>query len=344
VTARHGTAIAVHPVMLVAHAIKRLTGQVANERDLTETEALELMAALLDGGVAELEIGVLLGAMAMKSLAASELTGFRHATQARVNRVASSPDARPIVIPSYSGARAQANLMPLVALMLARFGVPVLVHGPLEGQGGIASASVFRELGVLPCGTLGEAQIALEASHIAFLPTALLCPALAQLISLRARLGVPTFVHEVASLIDPFAGEALLLVPAGDELRRDVLAPVLAGLGGYALLFHGREGEAYADPLRRPAMTLFGGSEEVTLFDAHALPAPAGAARAAALPEQPDARSTAAWIEAALAGRQLVPLPIANLLACCLFGAGYAEDFNQAKAIVAVRSHTLSAA
>jgi hypothetical protein len=37
-----------------------------------------------------------------------------------------------------------------------------------------------------------------------------------------------------------------------------------------------------------------------------------------------------------------MPLPIANLLACCLFGTGYAEDFNQAKAIVAVRAHTLT--
>jgi anthranilate phosphoribosyltransferase len=305
------------------------------------------MAALLDGGVGELEMGAMLGAMAMKSLAASELIGFRHATQARVNHLAglaSSPDARPIVIPSYYGPRAQANLMPLVALMLARFGVPVLVHGPLEGQGGIASASVFRELGVLPCGALGDVQNALEASRIAFVPTALLCPMLAQLISLRARIGVPTFAHEVAPLIDPFASEALLLVPAWDEPRRDVLASVLLGLGGHALLFLGREGEAYPDPLRRPAMTLFDAGQRNTLFDARALPAPAGVSRAGALPEHADARSTAAWIDSVLAGKQLMPPPIANLLACGLFGAGYAEDLNQAKAIVAVRAHILSAA
>lgn len=330
--------------MPVAHAIRRIAGGSANESDLTEAEALELMAALLDGGVAELETGALLGSMAMKPLAASELIGFRHAAQARVNRLASPPDTRPIVIPSYYGAGAQANLMPLVALMLARFGVPVLVHGPLEGQGGIASASVFRELGVLPCGALGDAQNALEVSRIAFVPSALLFPMLAQLISLRARIGVHTFAHEVVSLVDPFAGEALLLVPARDEPRRDVLASVLLGLEGRALLFLGREGEAYPDPLRRPAMTLFDAGQQTTLFDAHALPAPAGASRAGALPGRADARSAAAWIDAVLAGKQLMPLPIANLLACGLFGAGYAEDFNQAKAIVAVRAHTLSAA
>lgn len=343
-TARHGTAIAPELVMLVPQAIKRLTGQIGHERDLVESEALELFSALLDGGVAELELGALLGTMAMKTLAPSELIGFRRAAQARVNRLPDSADARAIVIPSYCGARTQANLMPLVALALARFGVTVLVHGPLESQGGIASASIFRELGVLPCAALSDARDALDTSRIAFVPAALLCPVLAQLISLRARLGVPTFAREVAPLIDPFGGEALMLVPARDEARRDILASVLAALGLHALLFHGREGEAYPDPLQRPAMILFNAGEKVTLFDGHAGPPPAGATRAGALPEHRDAKRTAAWIESALAGRQPMPQPIANLLACCLFGAGYAEDFNQAKAIVAVRTRSLSTA
>jgi anthranilate phosphoribosyltransferase len=330
--------------MLVSHAIKTIASRRAGERELTESEALGLFAAVLDGGVAELELGALLGALATRPLAPSELVGFRRATQARLNRLARSVSPRPIVIPSYCGARTQANLMPLVALAMARFGVPVLVHGPLEGHGGIASASVFRELGILPSPTLGDAQGTLDESRIAFVPTALLCPALAQLLSLRARLGVPTCAHEVAALIDPFDGEALKLVPACSEAQGEALASVLSALGERALLFHGCEGEAYPDPLQRPAMVLFDAGERVTLFDGHALPAAAGAARACSLPEYPDAKSTASWIEQALTGRQPMPLPIANLLACCLFGAGYAEDFNQAKAIVAVRTHTLTAA
>jgi len=330
--------------MLVPHAIKRLARRHAGERDLTEPEALEVFSAVLDGGVAELELGALLGALATKPLAPAELTGFRRATQARLNRLAAGSGPRPIVIPSYRGARTQANLMPLVALALARFGVPVLVHGALEGQGGVASASVFRELGILPSATLSEAQNAIGTSRIAFVPTALICPALAQLLALRARLGVPICAHDVAPLIDPFDGEALKLVPAGDETQSETLASVLAALGEHALLFQGCEGEAYADPLQRPAMVLFDAGEPLTLFDGHSLPAGAGATRGVALPEHPDAKSTAAWIEHALAGRQPIPLPIANLLACCLFGAGYAEDFNQAKAIVAVRTHNLTAA
>jgi anthranilate phosphoribosyltransferase len=330
--------------MPAAHAIKRLACRNTGEHFLSEPDAFEIFSAALDGGVGEFELGALLGVLATRPLGSPELAGFRHAAQARLNRFIPPPGPRPVAVPSYGSGRTQANLMPLIALALARFGVPVLVHGPLDGQGGVASASVLRELGVFPCATLQEAHDALESSHIAFVPTALLCPALGGLVALHARLGVPTCAGEVAPLIDPFGGAALKLVPAGSEDRRQALASVLAGLGEHALLFQGCQGEAFPDPLQRPAMTLFDAGEGVTLFDGQAAPALAATARAGTLPEQADAKSTAVWTEQVLAGKHPMPLPIANLLACCLFGAGYAEDFNQAKAIVALRGHTLSTA
>ena len=35
---------------------------------------------------------------------------------------------------------------------------------------------------------------------------------------------------------------------------------------------------------------------------------------------------------------------LGSLLACCLKAAGYTDDFNQSKAIVAVRTHAMAAA
>jgi anthranilate phosphoribosyltransferase len=43
-----------------------------------------------------------------------------------------------------------------------------------------------------------------------------------------------------------------------------------------------------------------------------------------------------------LAGESALPPPVANQLACCLFASGYADDFNQAKAIVAVEGFGLA--
>ena len=48
--------------------------------------------------------------------------------------------------------------MPLLVLLLQRFNVPVLIHGPLEGMGRTGTATILRELGILPSVTLAQAH------------------------------------------------------------------------------------------------------------------------------------------------------------------------------------------
>lgn len=326
--------------MVIAHLIRQLTGPRAEERELSEGQAHNLLAALLDHGVPELEIGALLAMLAARPLAATEMAGLRRAAQERVNRLPLPPiagAARPVVIPSYGGALHHPNLMPLVALALAGFGIPTLVHGTLDSDTGVPSSQVFRALGVLPCASAGEAQRALEERHIAFIPTTLIAPALRQLIALRARLGAANCAQLVAGLLDPFDGKALKLVPASNVATRDSFAAVFAGHDEHALLFVGTEGEAYPTPRQRPAIEYVRSQVRERLFDAEPSPLPE---RASQLPDGVDAKGTARWIERALDGAVALPQPIVNLLACCLYAAGYTEDFSQSKAIVAVRIHT----
>lgn len=327
--------------MTIERAMRTLT-RADGGGELGPQDAAALFAGLLDGGVQEIELGALLGALAMRPLGAGELAGFARASAARSARLAMPAAAlarrlSPVCIPSYSGTLAQANLMPALALLLARFGMPVLVHGPLEAQGRMTGASVLRELGVPPSASLQDAQRRLEETAIAFLPTALLAPALAQLVALRARLGVPTCAQPVARLLEPFAGRALRLVPAGDPTERAALARVLEESAAPALLFVGAEGEAFAGA-QRPTIELLRAGERRLLFEAES----ATAGPPSAAPAGGDARATARWTERALAGKAPLPAPLANLLACCLYGAGYCEDFNQCKAVVALRVWVLS--
>ena len=104
-----------------------------------------------------------------------------------------------IILPSYGGARQRPNLLPLLALLLQRFGVPVLMHGMLTGSGRVASVYILRELGIMPCANMAQAQDGLDNEGIAFVPTALLAPGLAELLSLRARLGVRSSAHSIRS-------------------------------------------------------------------------------------------------------------------------------------------------
>jgi anthranilate phosphoribosyltransferase len=332
--------------MKIAQLLKRITANALE--DLSEAEACDLFSALLDGGVPELELGALLTALSRKDISAQELSGFYRAARGRLLRLSPPSSARmalrPLVIPSYSGTIDHPNLMPLIALLANHFGIPVVVHGPLEGHGRIASVSIFRELGVLPCANLRDAQAELAEGRIAYVPTVLIAPALMQLIALRTRLGFETCAHTVASLIDPFDGAGLKLLPTADEQQSVLMGDVLLGHGDCALLFRGAEGEAFTDPLQRPAIEYFSDGAHQTLFEAEPVPVYPSALRSSRLPEQADAKSTARWIAEALSGKEPLPPPITNLLACCLFGAGYTDDFNQAKAIVAVRTHSLASA
>ena len=332
--------------MKITQLLKRLTASAPEE--LSEGESCDLFAVLLDGGVPELELGALLAAFARKGITAEELSGFYRAARCRLLRLSPPSSARmalrPLVIPSYSGTIDHPNLMPLIALLANHFEIPVVVHGPLEGHGRIASVSIFRELGVLPCATIKDAQAELAEGRIAYVPTGLVAPALMQLIALRARLGFETCAHTVASLIDPFDGAGLKLLPTADEEQSALVGNVLVDHGDCARLFRGAEGEAFTDPLQRPAIEYFSDGAHQTLFEAEPVPVFSSAQRNAHLPAHADAKSTALWIRDALSGREPLPPPITNLLACCLFGTGYTDDFNQAKAIVAVRTHSLAVA
>jgi anthranilate phosphoribosyltransferase len=327
--------------MSFSHYLKQIGRGAEGPADLSEHDAYRLFSAVLDGGVPELELGAILLALRVKSESLPELLGFYSALDERLSRLhAPTGKALPVIVPSYNGAREQPNLLPLLALLLQRFDVPVLVHGTLNGNGRAASVYVFRELGVMPCATLAQAQDSLDASGIAFVPTAVLAPGLANVLSLRGRLGVRSSAHVVAKLIDPFAGESLRVVSAWHPSYLGKLHALLVATGANALLLRSTEGEPFADPKCRPQMEHICNGAAQVLFEAEA-------GRLNGAPAQPanlDAAATAAWIRHALAGAVPIPLPLVNQLACCLFAAGYAGDMNQAKAIVAVKTGSLAAA
>ncbi|WP_413437927.1 DNA-binding protein YbiB [Sulfuriferula sp. GW1] len=321
--------------------LKEIARGVHGAHDLTLDEAEQLYGAMLDGGVPELELGAILIALRMKSESADELLGFYQALERRVYQLdAPNGGVRPVVLPTYNGARHQANLVPLLALLLAKFGVPVLLHGTLEGGGRVATAYILRELGILPSANVRQANEALARERIAFVPTAALSPGLANLLALRNRLGVRNSGHSLAKMIDPFGGNSLRLVSVSHPDYLEKMRAFFQATGGCALLLRGTEGEAFANPKRRPDLEYFEDGAQQILFEAEAGPLKS----LPNLPDSIDAPATATWIREAMSGQHPIPLPMVNQLACCLYGAGYTNDMNQAKAIVAMETASLAAA
>ena len=326
--------------MSYAHYIKEIGRGAQGARDLSSEDARQLYAAILDGGVPDLELGAILLALRVKGEGVEEMLGFLAAAGERTHRLEIPHGrVRPVVLPSYNGARKESNLTPLLALLLQRFGIPVLVHGLLEGFGRVTSGHIFREMGIMPSATIFQAQTALQEKGLAFVPLTTLSPGLNNLIALRARMGVRNSAHSLVKMLNPFAGESVLVAPATHPDFIELMRDVLLVSGERTILLRGTEGEPFANPKRRPRLEYLHEGEAELMFEAEheslrALPS---------LPEALDAASTAKWTRRVLERQIAMPKPIANQLACLLFASGYAEDFNQAKAIVAVEANVLTA-
>ena len=329
--------------MTYAHYIKEIGRGAEGSSHLSSEDARQLYAAMLDGGVPDLELGAIIVALRVKGESLDEMLGFMAAVDDRTQCL-DKPHGRvrPIVLPTYNGARKEANLTPLLALLLQRFGVPVLVHGLIEGLGRVTTGHIFRELGIMPAVSSDQVQLALDSKGLAFAPLNALSPGIHNLLALRSRMGVRNSAHSLVKMIDPFHGEGVLMAAATHPAFIELMRGMLVARGGNAILLRGTEGEPFANPKRRPRLEYIHDGKSDILFEAEhdslrALPH---------LPEAADAVATARWIRKVLDNQLPLPKPIANQLACCLYASGYAKGLNQAKAIVAVEtgSHSATAA
>lgn len=289
--------------------IKEVGRGAHGARELPEDVAEQLFGAMLDGEVAELELGAILLAYRIKGETVAELRGFARALAARTARLAPPEGPRTVLLPSYNGARKLPNLTPLLAHLLARRGVPVLIHGISASYGRTTTEAILSEMGDGIAASLDDADAHLLSARLAYVPLHVLAPGLDRLLAARERIGLRGSGHTVVKLLDPFGGQSVLTVPVTHPDYIALMRDYLQSTGTTALLFRGHEGEPSAGP-RRPL--------EVDVFVAGAQSSlNADRPTVVALPEAIDAKTTAQWTRAALAGEAEIPTPLVKLADWC---------------------------
>jgi anthranilate phosphoribosyltransferase len=292
--------------MGIGKYIKEIGRGKDGARALTREQATDLFGQVLDGTVTDLEIGAFCLAMRIKGETAQEMAGFLDATHQRLHRIPAG-DKPVVVIPSYNGARKLPVLTPLLALLLAREGMPVLVHGTATESSRVFTSEVLLALAI-------PAQTAIESiapGSVAFIPTALLSPGLQRLLDVRRVVNLRNPAHSLVKLMNPCEGKSLLVTSYTHPEYAVSMAETLALMQSNALLLRGTEGEAVADPRRTPKMQGFVNGQAIEL-QAHQ------AGTLATLPDLPqttDAASTATYIRSVLDGSQPIPTPIGQQVA-----------------------------
>ena len=298
--------------MTIAPYLREIGRGKDGARSLTREQAADLMARLLDGQVSEVETGAFAIAMRIKGETPRELAGFMDAVAPRLLPLPEPPPSGAVVLPSCNGARKLPNLVPLLAMSLAREGLPVLVHGLEEDPGRVTTAAVFEALGLPPVRWAAGVAARWAAGMPAFIATDDLHPSLARLLALRRVIGLRNPAHSLAKLL-PALGPRRNAVRVVNHTHPEYavsLGEFLALTQATALLMRGTEGEPVADARRCPKLAAFlDGVEQPAL----SVPAQGGSLQS--VPELPpaiDAATTATYIQDVLAGAKPLPVPIAT--------------------------------
>jgi len=287
--------------MGIGHYIKDIGRGKDGARALGRAQAADLMGQVLDQQVSDLELGAFCIAMRIKGETPEEMAGFLDATHARLNKVQTG-HAPTVVLPSYNGARKLPVLTPLLALLLAREGVAVVVHGSATEDKRVSSQAVFSHLGIEALTHVAPAA----AGQVQFIPTGVLHAGLDRLLAVRRVVGLRNPGHSLVKLMTPCDGAALVVSSYTHPEYLQSMSATFALTGQHALLLRGTEGEPVADARRTPAMDVFKDGQTLRVQEQQE-------GSLAKMPELPgtDPAATAVYIEHVLQNLLPVPAPIA---------------------------------
>jgi anthranilate phosphoribosyltransferase len=224
--------------MTLPEAIERLvTG-----RDLTEVEAEQVMAAIMEGQATPAQIGAFLAALRLKGETPAEVTGFARAMRSKAQKVDSKHPVLADIVGTGGDGRGTFNISTAAALVAAACGLPVAKHGNRSVSSRCGSADVLESLGV-PVGLPPSAAArCLDATGFAFLFAPVFHPAMRHAAQPRKELGMRTVFNLLGPLCNP-AGAPVQVIGVYEPRLVEMVAQVLMRLGSRrAFVVHGSDG------------------------------------------------------------------------------------------------------
>ncbi|MDM0113310.1 DNA-binding protein YbiB [Variovorax sp. J22R133] len=292
--------------MGISQYIKEIGRGARGAKPLTREQSTDLFGQVLDGTVTDLEIGGFCLAMRIKGETPDEMAGFLDATHARLKRFPATPQPL-VVIPSYNGARKLPVLTPLLGLLLAREGLPVLIHGSQTESRRVTAPAVLDAMGVH---ALQEVR-AIQGGELAHVATQTLCPGLKRLLDVRQVVGLRNPAHSVVKLMQPALGPNLVISSYTHPEYARSMADTFDLLQMNALLSRGLEGESVADPRRTAQVDGFIHGQRIELQAQQA----GTLSDVPGLPDAIDLQSTVDYTQRVLDGTAPVPEAISRQVA-----------------------------
>ncbi len=180
------------------------------QRHLTLDEAEEAMAMLVKGQAEPEQLGAFLMLQRLMEETSEEIAGFTLGSRQAMQFPADMPRVD-VDWSSYAGKKRQLPWFILSALVLARNGHKVFMHGT-EGHtpGRVYSRECLGALGIPVADSYGAAAAHIRASNFAYMPLEVISQPLREMINLRPVLGLRSPVHSFTRMLNPFNAPVML--------------------------------------------------------------------------------------------------------------------------------------
>jgi anthranilate phosphoribosyltransferase len=183
---------------------------------LSRVDAAELLRSILRGESTDLEIAALLGSLATRGPAPTEIAGFVDTMREAATPVPLTQAERTLLVDTCgSGADLSGtfNISTAAALVAAAAGAGLMVakHGNRAVTSQCGSADVLEALGI-PVGlSPAEGAASLRKHRFAFFHAPTLHPAMKKVMPVRRALGIRTIFHLVGPLSNPAGASAQVM-------------------------------------------------------------------------------------------------------------------------------------
>jgi anthranilate phosphoribosyltransferase len=236
--------------------LRDLLDKLLERKDLTESEAQELLSGLTNAETPPAMSGAVLAALRSKGVVADELRGFAKLMRSLARRPEIPADVRAIDIVGTGGdASGSVNISTGTSLLVASCGLPVIKHGNRSVSSRAGAADVLEVLGLkIPLDEKAAAEC-FRATNFTFLFAPYFHPAMKTVAPVRAAMGVRTVFNILGPLANP-AQPPLHVIGAYSRDVAKLMAQTLAGLAiERTFVIHGAAG--WDEPTPIGDFTLF---------------------------------------------------------------------------------------
>lgn len=218
--------------------------KIVDREDLTEAEAVAVMAEIMDGDATPAQVASLITALRMKGETVDEITGFARVMREKSIKIPTQ--AKPTAIIDTCGTGGDHlgtfNISTTAAFVVAGAGVAVAKHGNRAMSSKCGSADVLEALGVaisLPPEQVGRC---IDEVGIGFMFAPAHHPSMKHAVVPRKEIGIRTVFNILGPLTNP-AGAKRQLIGVCDAHLTDLIAGALKNLGSeQAIVAHGVDG------------------------------------------------------------------------------------------------------